>query len=192
MVEIDEYGQIVEDDEDSVDDVKTNEYGELINQDVNHAEQLAEDEMNKIKNAENVLEKMIEEEEEALNEKKDAIEDLKKALAYFRKIEKELSDIDKIHQTMHLAEKSTSDLNQEERDTLKRVIEEGDDIQQKLSGVLKLIDDAQSDIKGVGKIQDAEKKRSRKEMESFQKQHQEVEELLTTIQDVRKLYREQT
>ena len=172
--------------------VEVNEYGELIGEDVNHSEELAEDEMNKIKNAEEVLEKMIEEEEQALEEKKDAIDDLKKALAYFRKIESELSDIEKVHETMHLSDRSTSSLNEEERATLQRVIEEGDDIQEKLSGVLKLIEDAQSDIKGVSKIQDAEKRRSKKEWESFQNQHQEVEELLTTIQDIRKLYREQT
>lgn len=160
-------------------------------EEIEHAEHLSEQEMQQLQKAENQLENMIQEEEKALNIKKDAASDLKDAFSYFKKIENELQHLDKVHDVMHSRGLSREDLSEEEMETWNKVIREGDDIQKKLEGVVQLLRDAESDIKKLEQIEADEEEKTKKEDQSLQKQINAVEDVLTAIQDIRKLDREQ-
>jgi len=165
-------------------------HGEPVSR-IKEAEQLSEEEMKQIEQAENQLEKMVEEEKQALNIKKDAIGDLKKAYAHFKKIEQELQHLDKVHDYMHSRGLSREDLSEGELDTWNKVIREGDDIQKRLAAILQLLQDAEGDIKKLEKIEKKEEEQTKQEDQSLQQQIQAVENVLTAVQDIRKLDREQ-
>lgn len=166
-------------------------HGEPVSR-IKEAEQLSEEEMKQIEQAENQLEKMVEEEQRSLELKEDAIGDLKKAYAHFKKIEQELQHLDKVHDYMHSrGGLSREDLSEEELDTWNKVIREGDDIQKQLEGVLQLLQDAEGDIKKLEKIEKKEEEQTKQEDQSLQQQIQAVENVLTAVQDIRKLDREQ-
>jgi hypothetical protein len=158
---------------------------------IENAEHLSEEELQQLQKAENQLENMIKEEEKALEIKKDAASDLSDAFSYFKKIESELQHLDKVHDVMHSRGLSREDLSEEEMETWNKVIREGDNIQKKLEGVVQLLRDAESDIQKLEQIEADEEDKTKKEDQSLQKQIDAVEDVLTAIQDIRKLDREQ-
>jgi chromosome segregation ATPase len=159
-----------------------------------NAEHVSEEELQQLKKAEKQLENMINEEEKALEIKKDAASDLSDAFSYFKKIESDLQHLDRVHEVMHSRGLSREDLSEEEMETWTQVIEDGkgiQNIQKELEGVIQLLRDAESDIQKLEQIEADEEDKTKKEDQSLQKQIDAVEDVLTAIQDIRKLDREQ-